>query len=103
MAATNLLVDLANKKAVVGLSDPTPIVPPDVSPPGNYDFNIYYLNFAVPYTYHRYPVAANELNVRVDGPPTVCPFNIAFLGYTTPAGVLDIDSTADEIRVAMEG
>lgn len=101
MAATNLLIDLTNKKAVKALSDPNPIVPPDISSPGNYDFNAYYLDYGSPYTYHRFSTATNELNLRINGPPTDGTFTVTFEGYTSVP--ININTSLSDFQDALNG
>ena len=47
--ATPILNDLANQKAVTSLTDPNPMLPPDIQTPGNYNFDLFYLDYASPF------------------------------------------------------
>jgi hypothetical protein len=96
--ATNLYIEVANRKGINSPSDHNPIVPPDITLPGTYNFNLYFLDFGNPDTYHRYSSASIILNLRVNGPPTSGTFALSFLGYTT--GPISINATNQEIQDA---
>lgn len=93
--AFNLYDDVADKIAVTSLTDPNPIRPPDLSPPGSYPFNIYFLDYASPFTYHRYSGAQIALNVRMDGPPDNATFRLGLGPDNTPP--IDINYNNDVI------
>src|SRR5579864_8085588 len=94
--ATNLYIEVANRKGINSPSDHNPIIPPDISHPGTYNFNCYLLDYGTPNdTYHRYSTASIILNLRANGPPTSGTFTLSFLGYTTIP--IDINATGKDL------
>lgn len=96
--ATDLFIEVANQRGIVSPSDRNPIVPPDISPPGTYSFNAYFLDIGSPDTYHRYAAAGILMNVYQKGPPTDGTFTFSFLGYATDD--LDVNITNGNLLVA---